>query len=171
MTISVTTLSTNLYRACLLHLNNFQKRIAFSEVDETLIARFKNYLSNLKGRNGKMDPVTIKYYWDKLKSVLFHAAKKDHFLDLTEPVRYFEEVKVGTAKKKEGQHLEVEEILKLKMLAFTENEKSFECDRDLFLFRVYTGVCYNELQKLKKDQLFNDTEQGHYIISERDKKR
>lgn len=168
-TITLDEVTWEKYRACLLHLNNFQERIAFSEVDETLIARFKNYLSNLKGRNGKMDPATIKSYWDKLKRVLFHAAKKDHFLDPTELERYFEEVKVSTPKKKEGQHLEVEEILKLKVLVFTENEKSLERDRDLFLFQVYTGFYYNDLQKLRKDQLFNDIEQGHYIISERDK--
>jgi integrase-like protein len=70
------------YRACLLHLNNFQSKISFAQIDETLIARFKNYLANLKGRKSKMDPATIKSYFNKLKVVLNYAAKKDHFLDV-----------------------------------------------------------------------------------------
>jgi len=157
------------YRACLFHLNNFQEKISFSQIDETLIARFKNYLANLKGRNGKMGPATIKSYWDKLKVVLTYAAKKDHFLDPIEVERYFEEVKVSVPKKKEGQHLEIEEVQRLKKLEFDEADKSLQRDRDLFLFQIYTGFYYNDLQALRKDQLFNDIEQGHYIIGERDK--
>jgi len=37
------------------------------------------------------------------------------------------------------------------------------------LFQVYTGFYYNDLQILKKKQLFSDIEYGNYIISERDK--
>lgn len=157
------------YRACLIHLNNFQKRISFSQIDETLIARFKNYLANLKGRKGKMEPATIKSYWDKLKVVLTHAAKKDHFLDPVQVENYFEEITVSVPKKKEGQHLEIEEVQRLRNLTFDEKDKSLQRDRDLFLFQVYTGFYYNDLQILRKDQLFNDIEQGHYIIGERDK--
>jgi hypothetical protein len=46
------------YSACLVHLNNFQPRIPFAEIDEILIARFKNYLANLKDRKGKMGSAT-----------------------------------------------------------------------------------------------------------------
>jgi site-specific recombinase XerD len=157
------------YRACLFHLNNFQEKISFSQIDETMIVRFKNYLSNLKGRKGKMYPATIKSYWDKLKVVLTHAAKKDHFLDHVEFERYFEEVKISIPKKKEGQHLEIEEIQRLRKLQFSEKDKGLARDRDLFLFQVYTGFYYKDLQILRKDQLFNDIEQGLYIIGERDK--
>lgn len=168
-TVSLDEVTWEKYRACLFHLNNFQEKISFSQIDETLIARFKNYLSNLKGRKGKMDPATIKSYWDKLKVVLTYASKKDHFLDPIEVERYFEEVKISVPKKKEGQHLEIEEIQRLRKLVFNEKDKSLQRDRDLFLFQVYTGFYYNDLQILRKDQLFNDIEQGHYIIGERDK--
>lgn len=157
------------YRACLFHLNNFQEKISFSQIDETLIARFKNYLSNLNGRSGKMFPATIKSYWDKLKVVLTHAAKKDYFLDHVEVERYFDEVKISIPKKKEGQHLEIEEIQKLRKLQFSEKDQSLARDRDLFLFQIYTGFYYKDLQILRKDQLFHDIEQGLYIIGERDK--
>jgi len=168
-TVNLDEVTWEKYRACLFHLNNFQEKITFSQIDETLIARFKNYLSNLKGRNGKMGPATIKSYWDKLKVVLTHAARKDHFLDPIEVERFFDEIKVSVPKKKEGQHLEIEEVQRLRKLEFDENDKPLKRDRDLFLFQVYTGFYYNDLQALRKDQLFNDIEQGHYIIGERDK--
>ena len=168
-TVSLDKVTWEKYRACLFHLNNFQEKITFSQIDESLIARFKNYLSNLKGRNGKMGPATIKSYWDKLKVVLTHAARKDHFLDPIEVERYFDEIKVSVPKKKEGQHLEIEEIQRLRKLEFDERDKTLKRDRDLFLFQVYTGLYYNDLQALRKDQLFKDLEQGHYIIGERDK--
>lgn len=116
-----------------------------------------------------MDPATIKSYWDKLKVVLTYAAKKDHFLDPIEVERYFEEIKVSVPKKKEGLHLEIEEVQRLRKLVFEEKDYSLQRDRDLFLFQVYTGLYYNDLQILRKDQLFNDIEQGIYIIGERDK--
>jgi integrase len=168
-TVSLDEVTWEKYRACLFHLNNFQEKITFSQIDETLIARFKNYLSNLKGRNGKMGLATIKSYWDKLKVVLTHAARKDHFLDPIEVERYFAEIKVSVPKKKEGQHLEIEEVQRLRKLEFDEKDKNLKRDRDLFLFLVYTGFYYNDLQALRKDQLFYDIEQGHYIIGEREK--
>jgi len=157
------------YTACLQHLNTFQSRITFAEIDETLIARFKNYLANLKGRKGKMDPATIKSYFDKLKVVLTHAAKKEHFLDPIELERHFEEIKISVPQKKEGQHLEIEELQRLRKLQFDKKDVSLERDRDLFLFQVYTGFYYNDLQILRKVQVHTDVEHGQYIISERDK--
>lgn len=37
------------------------------------------------------------------------------------------------------------------------------------MFEVYTGFYYNDLQILRKTQLFKDVEYGYYIIGERDK--
>lgn len=106
-TVNLDSVTWEKYSACLLHLNNFQARIPFAEIDETLIARFRNHLANLKGRKGKMDPATIKSYFDKLKVVLTCAAKKDHFLDPIELERHFEEIKISVPQKREGQHLEI----------------------------------------------------------------
>ena len=41
------------YNAFLKHLNDFQSKIPFSEVDDVFIARFRNYLASLAGRKGK----------------------------------------------------------------------------------------------------------------------
>ena len=157
------------YNAFLKHLNVFQAKIPFNEVDEVFIARFRNYLASLAGRNGKMNPATIKSYFDKFKVVLMHAAKKDNLLDRQQIEYFFEEVKITVPRKKEGQHLDIEEVRELKKLVFAEKDQSLERDRDLFLFQVYTGFYYKDLQILKKDQLFIDLEYGQYIIGERDK--
>ena len=110
------------YKACLYHINNFQSKITFLQIDETLIACFKNYLSDLKGRNGKMNPATIKSYFDKLKVVLNYAAKKDRFLDAKEIENYFDEIKIHVPTKKEGQHIEIEDLQKLKALVFDKKD-------------------------------------------------
>lgn len=157
------------YRACLMHLDNFQSKIFFADIDETLIARFNNYMTELKGRKEKMAPATIKSYFDKFKVVLKHAAKKDRFLDPRDVDHYFEEIKISIPNKREGQHLEIEEIRKLKAFVFGENDKSLKRDRDIFLFQVYTGFYYKDLQTLRKDQLYTEIEQGHYIIGKRSK--
>ena len=157
------------YNAFLKHLNEFQAKISFNEVDEVFIARFRNYLASLKGRNGKMNPATIKSYFDKFKVVLMHAAKKDNLLDRQQVEYFFEEIRITVPRKKEGQHLDIEEVQELKKLTFTEKEHSLERDRDLFLFQVYSGFYYSDLQTLRKDQLFIDMEYGQYIIGERDK--
>lgn len=48
-TVSLDDITREKYRACLFHLNNLQSKISFSQIDQNLIARFKNYLSDLKG--------------------------------------------------------------------------------------------------------------------------
>jgi site-specific recombinase XerD len=157
------------YEAFLMHLNHFNTKIRFSDIDDTMIARIKKYLSEQKGRKGKLEASTIKSYFDKFKVVLTHAAKKDHLLDVQAIEQALEEITITIPKKKEGQHLEIEEIQALRKLEFTRKDQSLERDRDLFLFQVYTGFYYNDLQILKKTQLFRDIEYGYYIIGERDK--
>lgn len=100
-----------------------------------MVARIKNYLADQKGRKGKLEPSTIKSYFDKFKVVLQYAAKKDNLLDPKEVEGYFEEITISVPKKKEGQHWEIEEIQALKTLKFEKHEYSLERDRDLFLFQ------------------------------------
>lgn len=157
------------YEAFLMHLNNFNPKIRFGEIDDTMVARIKNYLSEQKGRKGKLEASTIKSYFDKFKVVLTHAAKKDHLLDPKAVEGYFKEIIIKVPRRREGQHLEIEEIRTLKNLRFEKKDHSLERDRDLFLFQIYTGLYYNDLLILKKTQLFSDIEYGYYIIGERDK--
>jgi site-specific recombinase XerD len=157
------------YEAFLMHLNNFNQRIKFNEIDEAMIDRIRKYLTHPKGRKNKLAPATIKSYFDKFRVVLMHAAKKDHLLDFHVVEQYFNDRPIQVPLRKEGLHLEIEEIQKLRKLKFDKKDSSLERDRDLFLFQVYTGFYYNDLQVLKKTQLFRDVEYGSYIIGERDK--
>lgn len=168
-TVVLTEVTWEKYKAFQKHLNEFQSRIVFSEIDENFIARFRKHLATRKGRDGKLSPATIQSYFDKFKVILNYAARKDYLLDPQELKDFFGEVKITVPRKKEGQHLEVEEIKKLRDLKFTEREPSLRRDRDLFLFQVYTGLYYSDLVALRKDQLFRDVEHGYYIIGERDK--
>jgi integrase len=168
-TVNLDPVTWEKYSACLWHLDNFIPKLRFSDIDETMIARFKNFLVDQKGRKGKLEGSTIKSYFNKLKIVLEHAAKKEHLLDSRAVEEYFKEITITESKRKEGLHLEIEEIQSLKKLAFKPMEYGLERDRNLFLFQVYTGFYYNDLQILKKKQLFKDIEYGYYIIGEGDK--
>jgi integrase len=97
------------------------------------------------------------------------AARKDYLLDTQELKEFFGELKISVPCKKEGQHLEIEEVKKLRDLKFSERENSLERDRNIFLFQIYTGLYYNDVITLRKDELFHDIEHGYYIIGERDK--
>lgn len=59
----------------------------------------------------------------------------------------------------------------MRSLSFAEHEGNLSRDRDIFLLQVYTGLYYRDLRSLTKQQLFNDPEQGSYIMTERDKTR
>jgi site-specific recombinase XerD len=168
-TVTLDPVTWEKYEACLMHLDNFNPKLRFSDIDETMIARIKNYLADQKGRKGKLEGSTIKSYFNKLKIVLEHAAKKEHLLEPKAVEEYFQEITISESKRKEGLHLEIEEVQGLRKLTFLPSEQHLERVRDLFLFQVYTGFYYNDLQILKKTQLFKDIEYGYYIIGERDK--
>lgn len=132
-------------------------------MDEALIRTFKKYLEQKLGLEGS----TIKSYFDKLKKVI-RAAQKEHFLDISQTQFLFDDVKIKVNKPKRT-FLEVEEIRRWRSLQFSPQESNLERDRDLFLFQVYTGYYYNDLEGLKKDHLIKDDQYGHFILGERDK--
>lgn len=159
------------YAACLMHLDRFKPSLRFSAVDDTLLARFKQYLSQQPGRGGSLQGATIKSYFDKLRVVLLRAARQDRLLDSHEVEEYFKAVPIPVGKRKERQYLELDEVRALRSLSFDSDEHSLARDRDIFLLQVYTGLYYRDLQALNKRQLFNDAEHGSYIMTERDKTR
>jgi len=159
------------YAACLVHLDRFHPKLRFSQVSDTLLYRFRQYLGEQEGRSGPLQGATIKSYFDKLRVVLLHAARKDKLLDPRDVEEYFRAVPITVGKRKEGQYLELGEVRALRSLSFEPHEHSLARDRDIFLLQVYTGLYYRDLQALTKGQLFNDPEHGSYIMTERDKTR
>jgi site-specific recombinase XerD len=151
------------YEACLTHLNAFNPKISFAEIDEALVKSFKRHLEQKLGLEGS----TIKSYFDKLKKVV-KAAHKENFLDISQTQFLFDDVKIKVNKPKRI-FLEPGEIKKWRSIQFKPEESALERDRDLFLFQIYTGYYYNDLEAFKKDQLIKDMEYGYFIIGERDK--
>lgn len=151
------------YEGCLQHLNIFNPKISFAEIDEGLIKNFKKYMEQKLELEGS----TIKSYFDKLKKVI-RAAQKENYLDVSQTQFLFDDVKIKINKPKR-QFLEPGEIKAWRSLQFNAAEANLERDRDLFLFQIYTGYYYNDLVNFKKDQLLRDVEYGHLILGERDK--
>jgi site-specific recombinase XerD len=151
------------YQAFLKHLNAFNPNISFSEVDEPLIRNFKKYLEQKLGLEGS----TIKSYFDKLKK-LIRSAHKDNHLEQAQIEFLFDDIKIKVNKPKRV-FLEPAEVKKWRLLTFSSAEASLERDRDLFLFQIYTGYYYNDLEIFTKHQLLKDEEYGYIISGERDK--
>ncbi len=151
------------YEGFLKHLNDFNPKISFAEVDESLVRNFKKYLEQKLGLVGS----TVKSYFDKLKKVI-RAAQRDSYLDNSQSQFLFDDIKIKVSKPKRT-FLEPEEIKRWRALTFTAGEAGLERDRDLFLFQIYTGHYYNDLEAFKKDQLMKDAEYGSFILGERDK--
>lgn len=150
------------YEGFLKHLNDFNPKISFAEVDESLVRNFKKYLEQKLGLVGS----TIKSYFDKLKKVI-RAAQRDSYFDNSQTQFLSDDIKIKVSKPKRT-FLEPEEIKRWRALTFTPGEAGLERDRDFFLFQIYTGYYYNDLEALKKDQLMRDAEYGSFISGERD---
>lgn len=62
-------------------------------------------------------------------------------------------------------YMETDEIKRWKALTFQEEKKYLERDRDIFLFKIYTGYYYKDLQIYRKDQLIGEGELGFFLLA------
>lgn len=169
-TVHLTDVTWEKYSGFIKHLDNFNPKIRFDEIDLEMVARIKSYMANQRGRKGTlMAPATVKSYFDKFRVVLEYAAKRDLLLDIKQVESFFEEITIIVPSKEEGLHLEIVEIQKIRNVELDDRYPSEERDRDLFLFQIYTGYYYNDLKILQRKNIRKDFEHGYYIISERDK--
>jgi integrase len=152
------------YQTCLLHLTKFRPAIYFNDIDKSLIQEFYKFLQV----NLRLGGPTIKKYFDALKKVI-KAARRDDYIDASQLEFLFEDIKISAKRTTKRIYLETDEIKKWKALNFPQNKRFLERDRDIFLFQIYTGYYYKDLQIFKKQQLIDDEEFGFFIIGERDK--
>ncbi len=152
------------YQTCLKHLSTFKPTIYFNEIDQILVQDFYKYLQVKL----KLGGPTIKKYFDALKKVI-KAARRENYLDTAQLEFLFADIKISAKRITKRIYLETEEIKRWKALEFPEEKKFLERDRDIFLFQIYTGYYYKDLQIFKKDQLIDDEEFGFFIVGERDK--
>ncbi|MDB5198935.1 MAG: hypothetical protein JWO92_898 [Chitinophagaceae bacterium] len=152
------------YNTCLQHLSAFRSSIYFNDIDQQFVQDFFKYLQV----DLKLGGSTIKKYFDAFKKVI-KAARRENYIDASQMEFLFEDVKISSKRTTRRICLEPGEIKKWKAVRFSNDKKYLERDRDLFLFQIYTGYYYKDLQIFKKEQLIDDEEYGYFIIGERDK--
>ena len=152
------------YQTCLVHLTKFRPAIYFNDIDKSFVQEFYKFLQVTL----KLSGPTIKKYFDALKKVI-KAARRENYIEASQLEFLFEDVKISAKRTTKRIYLETDEIKKWKALSFSEEKKFLERDRDIFLFQIYTGYYYKDLQIFKKEQLIDDEEFGFFIIGERDK--
>lgn len=151
------------YNTFLKHLNDFNKQVQFNDLTPELVVNFRTHLEvklNLAGS-------TMKSYFDKFKKIV-NQAEREGYLDYQQTRFLFTDAKIKV-NEASRTFLEIEEIQRLIQLKFKKEEQHLERDRDLFLFQIYTGLYYNDLKILKKDQLNEKKGVGFFLISRRDK--
>jgi len=149
------------YRACLNHLNKFNPAITFNDLSDDLFQRFKKYCETTANLVGS----TINGYFNALKKVVYWSRKENHITRQHEE-SIFEDIHIKIGKPKKD-HLEIEEIQQWKNFVFPPKKKSYERDRDIFLFQIYSGFYYSDVKDLYKSDLKKDAEYGYYLHAER----
>ena len=152
------------YQTCLKHLRQLRDELYFNEIDQLLVQDFYKYLQVKL----KLGGPTIKKYFDAFKKVI-KAARRENYIDASQIEFLFEDIKISSKRTTKRVYLEIDEIKKWKACVFPKEKKYLERDRDIFLFQIYTGYYYKDLQIFTKDQLVNDEEFGFFILGERDK--
>ena len=152
------------YQTCLIHLTKFRPAIYFNDIDKSFFQEFYKFLQV----NLKLGGPTIKKYFDALKKVI-KAARRENYIEASQLEFLFEDVKISAKRTTKRVYLETDEIKKWKALIFPQEKKFLERDRDIFLFQIYTGYYYKDLQIFTKEQLIDDEEFGFFIIGQRDK--
>jgi site-specific recombinase XerD len=151
------------YKIFLMHLDNFNPKIRFSELNSKMVSGFQRYLQITKNLGG----ATVKSYFDKFK-VVVGQAEREMYLTIEQTRFLFADVKIKV-EKANRVFLEINEIQMLINLIFPISELEMERDRDMFLFQIYTGYYYNDLQVFKKEHVVNHPDFGDIIVGERDK--
>lgn len=151
------------YQTCLLHLKSFKNRILFSDIDNSLIKDFSLFLH----KNLNLTGSTVKKYLESLKKIVRNA-RRENYIPEGKMEFMFDDIRIKVAKPKRT-YLEPDEIKKWRKLKFTAEKSFLKRDRDIFLFQIYTGYYYKDLQIFSKGQLINDKEYGSFIVGARDK--
>jgi len=151
------------YKACLEHLNNFNKEITFQDLTPDLIEDFYRFCRDQKNLQGS----TIDSYFNAFKKVL-RLARKENLITKESESELFEDLHIEV-KKAKRTFLTIEEIKTWKNYRFKKEEVHLERDRDIFLLQIYTGYYYKDMINLKKEHLVKDHEHGYMLVGNRTK--
>lgn len=132
--------------------------VGFNQVNYDFIVAYDHFLKVRKSKNSEenLHHNTRSNYHKILKRIIREAQNRE--MISTNPYSNFK----ITIQNSSRTYLTKEEILAIKKVDLRNNE-SLENTRDIFLFSVYTGLRFEDAQKLTTDNLFID-EQENYTI-------
>lgn len=140
------------------HLNKFNPKIKFNELEESLFFEYRDYLL----KKGLVGSTVIKYF-NPFKKIIKHALKNDYLI--RDP---FYEVKLDIQESVVDRNpLSVNEIQEILNLTFEKKgEEYLELHRDIFVFECLSGLYYSDVQGLTPDNL-QETEAGIVLVGKR----
>lgn len=150
------------YRSGLNHLKTFKGIKYFSDLNYTNIEALNRYYVRQK-----LHPNTIVKYHKYIRRTINEAIRKGLVEKHANP---YEDFKMK-GKKTEKYCLSIDDIRKLEEVVIKDGNPGLARSRDMFLFSVYTGLRFSDLQqineqtiKFKKDGIYLD------LISQKTKK-
>ena len=126
-------------------------------LDMLFIENFNTFLKI----NQKQKVNTIRGHINRIKSVVYTILHKGII-----NVHPFKDFSPGKAERKQ-MYLSREELDKLMNTTFDTPNRNFT--RDMFLFSVFTGICYCDMRSLTEDNLTKDSEGNLWIETFRQK--
>lgn len=158
------------YASFIQHLDKFNPKLRFEEIDVQMAARIRNYLADQPGlKSEKMAPASVKSLFDKFIKVLQHAAEEDKLIDMEVVNQILKKVFVDVPDREEGLHWDVVDVRNFKKLPEFALQPSQVRDKKLFLLQIYGCWYYNDLFYMRRDDVHYDHEFGMYVTGRRSK--
>ncbi|PUZ28533.1 hypothetical protein DCC81_03365 [Chitinophaga parva] len=158
------------YASFLQHLNKFNPKLRFEEIDVEMAARIRNYLAAQPGIKTKtMAPASVKSLFDKFIVILQHAANEDKLIEKDVVDQITRKVFVDVPDREEGLHWDVIDVRNFKKLPEFALQPSQVRDKKLFLLQIYGCWYYNDLFYMRRDDVHYDHEFGMYVTGRRSK--
>lgn len=129
------------YRSTLGHLEKFGKMKYFSDLTYSNLEAFNRFLVAQK-----LKDTSIAKYHKYVKRIINEAIKKGHLEENKNPYKNFA-IRFKTTEK---LCLSVTEIKTLENLSIPDNASGVQRALDMFLFAIYTGVRFSDLQQVSK---------------------
>lgn len=136
------------------HLQNFDKNLNLSNIDDSKLQEFVKYMHKKGLRN-----TTIAKILSFVKWFIRWAANNDYYKGKAH-ITFKPKLKGIDGNVKEVIYLSMNEIKLLQQKEFKEGQKYLERVRDVFLFLCFTGLRYSDVAKLTK----TDIKDGYFVI-------
>ncbi len=138
------------YNSQLGKLREFKKNVAFNDVDLDFITAYEGFIKKTKGNNKNTVVKSIKF----IKSILNRAV--DQGIIKENPIKEYKLQQIQG----DREYLSPDELTRLEGLYYKNSLKPNMFNvLKYFLFGCYTGLRYQDIQKLR----FRDIQEGNYV--------